>query len=204
MRRKRYVKTGKWFWILIAAGVMLMLYPLFTNIYANISQHSLLARQEQAAGQENEAPAIEAPQDERPLPAQFTSAVIKLPTLGVEAVVLPGTTPEVLNKSPGWYEQSALPGQGNTAIAGHRTMYGAWFRHVDSLQAGDPIILLFEGQELQYRVDEVYPVAKNDWSVIDPTPAPALTLTTCHPVGSAAQRLVVRATLIATRFNGLF
>ena len=35
-----------------------------------------------------------------------------------------------------------MPGLGRTvAIAGHRTTFGAWFRHIDWLRAGDPIIL---------------------------------------------------------------
>jgi sortase A len=111
--------------------------------------------------------------------------------------VLRGTTTEILNKGPGWYEESALPGQGNTAIAGHRTMHGAWFRHLDSLNTGDEIKLTFDGWVYNYTVEKVFPISNNDWSVINPTAYPALTLTTCHPVGSAAQRLVVRAALVS-------
>ena len=39
-------------------------------------------------------------------------------------------------------------------------------------------------------------VAPSEMSVIEPTAERSLTLTTCHPKGSAAQRLIVRATWV--------
>ena len=80
-------------------------------------------------------------------------------------------------------------------------MHGAWFRHVDQLAADDPIILRHDGLTYHYQVERVFPVASNDWSVINPSPYPVLTLTTCHPVGSATQRLVVRAALVPPLFK---
>jgi sortase (surface protein transpeptidase) len=48
-----------------------------------------------------------------------------------------------------------------------------------------------------YRVvRDPYPVARTDLSVVDRSPGSTLTLTTCHPKGSARQRLVVRAELV--------
>jgi sortase (surface protein transpeptidase) len=38
-------------------------------------------------------------------------------------------------------------------------------------------------------------VTPDDTTVVDNTPVPTLTLTTCHPKGSARQRLVVQAQL---------
>jgi len=121
---------------------------------------------------------------------------IEIPALELSAVVFEGTDKAVLAKGPGWYKESVLPGEGNTAIAGHRTTYGAWFRHVDKLEEGDEIIIGYDSRGYTYRVERVFPVAKNDWSVIDPCGYPALTLTTCHPAGSARQRLIVRAALV--------
>lgn len=189
--------------ILILAGVLLMLYPLFTYLYSSYEQYKLRASYEispQQTGESNEGqdpsltggpPSMSFPKD-----GDFTGAMIEIPAINLSAVVLRGTTTEILNRGPGWYEESALPGQGNTAIAAHRTMYGAWFRHLDSLDAGDEINLTFDGWVYKYKVERVFPIANNDWSVIDPTESPALTLTTCHPVGSADQRLVVRASLV--------
>jgi sortase A len=189
--------------ILILAGVLLMLYPLFTYLYSSYEQYKLRASYEISQQQNDETreeqdpsltggpPSLSFPKD-----GDFTGAIIEIPAINLSAAVLRGTSTEILNRGPGWYEESALPGQGNTAIAGHRTMYGAWFRHLDSLNAGDEINLTFDGWVYKYKVERVFPIANNDWSVIDPTSYPALTLTTCHPVGSAAQRLVVRAALV--------
>lgn len=98
------------------------------------------------------------------------------------------------------YPEGSFPGEeGNTAIAGHRTTYGAWFRRLDLLQEGDEIIVTFGDEEYIYHVEDVFVVAKNDWSVIGATPYRALTLTTCHPPGSSLQRLVVRAREVSSR-----
>jgi sortase A len=132
-------------------------------------------------------------------PGGFQGARIEIPAIKVSATVLRGTTLAALAKGPGWYEESALPGEGNTAIAGHRTMYGAWFRNTDKLRAGDVINIIYEGQVYEYSVEKVFPISNNDWSVIEPCGYPALTLTTCHPPGSAVQRLVVRARLVERR-----
>lgn len=200
------MKINKYFSrILITAGVLLMLYPLFTFLYSYYEQYRLKAAYELSQEQqgtttaEEQDPAIAGgpPSLSFPKDGNFTGAMIEIPAINLSAVVQRGTTSDILNRGPGWYEQSALPGQGNTAIAGHRTMYGSWFRHLDSLNTGDDINLTFDGWVYHYKVERVFPVANNDWSVIEPTEAPALTLTTCHPVGSAAQRLVVRAALVS-------
>ena len=206
--------------VLIAAGVLLMLYPLFTYVYAWYEQNKLVAALEQqnidvsedsqAEGDELgqpdeqngkvENPILEGAPPEDIFPSgEFTGALLEIPALNLKVAVLSGTTQAVLAKGPGWYEESALPGQGNTCIAGHRTMHGAWFRNVDQLQPGDPLVLIFMRNRYVYKVERVFPIANNDWSVIQPTEYPALTLTTCHPPGSASQRLVVRAALETER-----
>ena len=66
---------------------------------------------------------------------------LNIPRLGLSVIVVQGTDwLNDLSKGPGHYTQTTVPGLGRTvAIAGHRTTFGAWFRHIDSLQAGDPI-----------------------------------------------------------------
>jgi sortase A len=86
---------------------------------------------------------------------------------------------------------------GNSAIAGHRTTYGAPFGPLDDLEAGDLIrVRTFQGT-FDYTVYDKLRVDPNAVEVLDPDPArPAtLTLTTCDPPYSAAQRLVVKAEL---------
>lgn len=195
--------------LLILAGIMFILYPPFTCLYARYEQIRLwnsLAESDQpaqdtplAAEHENnpEPEAIGTPSLKSSRAGEFKGAIIEIPEINLSAVVVRGTSTAALRKGPGWYEESALPGLGNTAIAGHRTMYGAWFKELDRLHSGDPVILLYAGQKYVYRVERVFSVVRDDWSVIEPSGYPVLTLTTCHPLGSARQRLVVRAKLVS-------
>jgi sortase A len=100
-----------------------------------------------------------------------------------------------LNRGPGHIKGTALPGaSGNCAIAGHRSTYGRPFAMMGSLQAGDEIILAGpSGARRVYRVSRIWVVAPGEVSVLDPTPEPSVTLITCHPPGSDATRLIVRA-----------
>src|SRR5207245_8853178 len=66
--------------------------------------------------------------------------VIKIDKIGVDKVVVEGTSVPDLRKGPGHYTGSPLPGQlGNAAIAGHRTTYGAPFGALDQLAPTEPV-----------------------------------------------------------------
>jgi sortase A len=121
-----------------------------------------------------------------------------------EAVV-EGVDVDDLRKGPGHYSSTPLPGQeGNTAIAGHRTTYGAPFGDLNDLVKGDRIVVQTVQGIFTYVVDQdPFAVDPNDGDVLLPEPDPAraghflatLTLTTCDPPFSAAQRLIVKASL---------
>jgi len=124
---------------------------------------------------------------------------IVIPAIHVTAGIGDGTERETLKGGPGLYECSSLPDEavGNVCIAGHRTTYGAWFRHLDLLKKGDKIYLFFNGNTYIYEVEKVFVVDKCDWSITEKTDARILTLSACHPIGSAKERIVVRADLAA-------
>jgi LPXTG-site transpeptidase (sortase) family protein len=154
--------------------------------------------------EEDEQPALEGVQSERPsvVSTGTEPLFLEIPALDLEVAVVRGTEREQLKKGPGLYENSPLPGiadEANVAIAGHRTTYGAWFRHADKLEPGDVIRLTVGSDTYVYHVEQVFPVAKDDWSVVEPVGYDALTLTTCHPPGSSRERLVVRACLVGTK-----
>lgn len=131
------------------------------------------------------------------LPPDDRHALLEMPSIGVRAIVAYGTDRGTLARGPGFYPEGAMPGQGgNTAIAAHRTTYGAWFRDVDRLEEGDPILLTYRGVRYEYSVRRVWVIDRNDWSVIAPADEDVLTLTTCHPPGFRTYRLAVRAVLI--------
>lgn len=115
--------------------------------------------------------------------------------------VVEGVGLDVLRRGPGHYPDSAAPGgAGNFAVAGHRTTYGAPFFHLDQLRPGDEVHVADRaGSRWVYRVVEQRVVAPTELWVVGPDPLgggrPTLTLTTCTPRFSAAQRLVVFAEL---------
>ncbi len=111
--------------------------------------------------------------------------------------VVDGVSLDVLRAGPGHYPFSDRPGgEGNLAIAGHRTTYGSPFWAVNELEEGDTIhVLDRDGREWVYDYREQRVVQPTETWVVDEDPLgtgePTITLTTCHPRGSAAQRLVV-------------
>lgn len=125
----------------------------------------------------------------------FPGGILEIPALKISVAVVKGTSPDALKKGVGWYEESEIPGKGNTAIAGHRNCHGSWFLKLDQLKSGDLMNLSFNDVEYIYEVKEIFVVSKYDWSVIEPCQYTALTLTTCHPLGSTENRLIVRGEL---------
>jgi sortase A len=133
-----------------------------------------------------------APADGQPI------ATIDIPSIGANFVVVQGTGTADLELGPGHYDNTPLPGQpGNAAIAGHRTTYLHPFYNLNELVAGDPIYVTTTQGRFQYDVTALAVVAPTDLAVLDPTSVPTLTLTTCNPRYSAAQRLVAQATLVS-------
>jgi sortase A len=131
-------------------------------------------------------------------------ARIGIPKIGVDQYVVEGVNVDDLRKGPGHYPTTQIPGhEGNSAIAGHRTTYGAPFGDLDQLAAGDDIRVVTVQGDFRYKVTELRVVDPSQIEVLDPTPDPArpghnlatLTLTTCNPKYSAAERLIVKAQL---------
>ena len=120
-----------------------------------------------------------------------------IPSIHVDQYIVEGTDEADLRRGPGHYPGTAYPGQnGNAAIAGHRTTYGAPFFELNEVKPGDPILITdLNGRTWTYIVHNQEIVSPNDVSVLDPTPLPQLTLTTCNPRYSAAERLIVFARL---------
>lgn len=125
---------------------------------------------------------------------------LEIPAIELDVVVVEGTTPAALRAGAGHYPETALPGEpGNVAIAGHRTTYGRPFNQMDDLKPGDKIVMTTPIGKHTYEVTgQPFVVSPNDWSAITDYKEGGsfLTLTSCHPEGSAAYRIVVRAELV--------
>jgi sortase A len=124
-------------------------------------------------------------------------ARIMIPSIGLTKYVVQGTDVDSLRKGPGHYPETPLPGEpGTTAIAGHRTTYGAPFRHIDEMKHGEPITIDMPDGRFVYRVQGTKIVDDQDLSVLDRVGYQRLVLSACHPLYSAAQRIIVFARFI--------
>jgi sortase A len=121
-------------------------------------------------------------------------ARIEIPAIGLSEYVIEGTDTGDLRKGPGHYPETPLPGEpGTAAIAGHRTTYGAPFRDIDDLRRGQVIRVDMPDGRFVYRVEDTRIVDDQDLSVLEPAGYRRLMLSACHPLYSAAERVVVFA-----------
>lgn len=104
----------------------------------------------------------------------------------------------------GHYQGTAMPGAvGNFAVAGHRTTFGKPFNRIAELQVGDPLVVRTKDAWYVYKVTSTQIVYPSQTEVIAPVPdkpgakptARSITMTTCTPMYSAAQRYVVHGVL---------
>lgn len=131
----------------------------------------------------------------KPLPGD-SIAKLTIPRIGGSYYVVEGTDAGDLRKGPGHYGDTPLPGKGGTVgIAGHRTTYGAPFRNIDDLRPGDPVRIEMAKGRFIYRVEKTRIVDPSEVSVKRGVGYERLILTACHPLYSAAQRIVVFARL---------
>lgn len=125
-----------------------------------------------------------------------------------DVVVVQGTTAGFdadLSKGPGHYMNTSFPGMASSvAIAGHRTTYGAWFRHIDDIRNGDTITLQMPYATFTYRVQMHQVVSNTDWGIIKPQGYERLVLSACHPLYSASHRWVVFARGVSVTLPGKY
>jgi sortase A len=128
---------------------------------------------------------------------------IDIPAIGADFVVVQGTDAATLRKGPGHYPATTFPGlPGTVAIAGHRTTYAAPFRDVDDLRRGDRIVLTMPYGRFTYAVQSLRIVPPTALWVTRDVGYPRLVLSACHPLYSAAKRIIVFARLMDTEARG--
>ncbi|CAA9480749.1 MAG: hypothetical protein AVDCRST_MAG38-2011 [uncultured Solirubrobacteraceae bacterium] len=125
---------------------------------------------------------------------------VRMPTIGVSTVFVEGTDTDSLRSGPGHYPGTPLPGaRGTVAIAGHRTTYGAPFRALDRLRRGHEVEVETSYGRFSYTVERIQIVAPTALWVTRRVGHDRLVLTACHPLYSAAQRIVVFARLTGSQ-----
>lgn len=199
--------------LMVTAGVVVLLFVVYelwvTGLFTARDQRQLQSQLAEQWRQPAPPPASPSPVVES-VPLGDAVAVIRAPRLGEHWhwVIDEGVDEGELAKGPGHYPGTALPGQvGNFVVSGHRTTHGAPFYSVDSLQAGDAVVIETRDTWYVYRVSREIIVDPGDIGVTYPVPerpgqpptGRLVTLTTCNPRYSASQRLIVQGELAASQ-----
>jgi sortase A len=215
LRRRKWLRRslslGSLFAFIFAVGVIG--YPFYTNLV----QSRIQARLDRQLA----SPELKQAYLDHRLQEGDSLTRIKIPAINVDVVVVEGTGADALRAGAGHYRDTALPCEdGTVGIAGHRTTYGRPFANIDLLKPGDTITLETPVGQCTYQVlapppnrsplnstSAAFVINPNEIDVIGiPSVARAgeaappnalLTLTTCHPKGSASKRLVVQAMLVS-------
>src|SRR3954468_12639070 len=214
LRRRKWLRRtlslGSLAAFLVAVGVIG--YPFYTNLVQSRLQSQL--------DRQLASPELKQAYLDHRLQEGDSLTRIKIPAINVDVVVVEGTGADALRAGAGHYKETSLPCEdGTVGIAGHRTTYGRPFANLDLLRPGDTITLETPVGQCTYQVlappagrksvgngagfiispDEIQVIKKPDVARAgdNPPAAALLTLTTCHPKGSASQRLVVQAVLVS-------
>ena len=193
----------------ITAGLLLLglvAYQLWgTGIETRRAQDKLHAEftrlvAEQATvttGQPPSSAAITTPSVTVPNRPNKALALLEVPTAGIADVIVEGVSVSALRHGPGHVPRTALPGEpGNSAIAGHRTTYGAPFADLDRVRIGDEATVTTLKGKFVYEVIDTKIIKPNQTDILRPVKNKTLlTLITCNPRYSTSQRLIVVAEL---------
>jgi sortase A len=197
--------------VLADAGVTLLWQEPLTALQTKVRQHALRGdlRHLEATGPTRlEARVLAGLHDERRRIAFLARSLqrrtapgdaigrLEIPRLDADFVMVKGSDPSDLRKGPGTFDDAPLPGVGGTvAVAGHRTTYLAPFRHIDKLHPGDRITVQMPYGTFTYRVQRTRIVAPDAVKVLRDVGYDRIVLSACHPLFSAAQRIIVVARL---------
>jgi sortase A len=211
--------------LLMIAGGLLLAYPLWSGAYTSVQQGRLdsafvKSNKAFAVGPGRDVKSGVATQKAREralkqLADLFAKTVrpgdpvakLTIPTIGLSTVVTqgvagaaalnPASDSGYLRASPVHYGITPLPGAGRPfAVAGHRTTYGAPFFKLDKLKPGDLIKVETAYATLTYRVAKSTITSPSDVSVLYDR-GYDLVLTTCTPIYTATDRLIIWAELTA-------
>jgi sortase A len=210
--------------ILVVAGVLLLLEGAltvlwkepFSALFASQSQGALgddLEANEREAAREAAKGRRNALQYMRRRAVSLNSELgpgeavgrLRVKKIDLSTVVVQSTTEPSLTKGPGHYRETPLPGQkGNwtVGIAGHRTTYDAPFRNIDKLDRGDEIVFTLPYGRFTYEVEGTKIVDDSETRVFVPKGYDRIALTACHPLYSAAQRIIAYGKLKESKPRG--
>ena len=204
---------------MLTIGVVLLLFAFDEAYWTNVESGQL---QEEASADLEEQWRNPRQKMEPELGEAFAQLYIPTFGSDYHFAIIEGTNEDDLLRGPGRYVDSQMPGEmGNFAVAGHRVGKGAPFNDLGKLETCDDIVVETQTERITYRVLPIdgeqadcfngippeyshvvgrHITTPGDVSVTNPVPesdaAPnreILTLTTCHPQFSNAERMIVHA-----------
>ena len=199
----------------IIGGLTLAAWPLAQTVYAHYNQSQLekewRAQNARPASEKSAVkvavkPVVKSAKSDDPTmepiatkkPKQkWALTKMSVPDIELETYAVQGWDEAALKRGPGHDPNSALPGQGNCVLAGHRNIYGSYFYKVDQLLPGAPIVLSNRDGKFTYTTGRVFTTTDTDYSIMaQPAPGqtPILTLITCT-MPHTSNRIVVQAVL---------
>ena len=205
--------------LMLTIGVVLLLFAFYEAYWTNVESGQL---QEEVSAHLEEQWRNPRQKMEPELGKAFAQLYIPTFGSDYHFAIIEGTNEDDLLRGPGRYVDSQMPGElGNFAVAGHRVGKGAPFNDLGKLQTCDDIVVETQTERITYRVLPIdgeqvdcfngippeyshvvgrHITTPGDVSVTNPVPesdaAPnreILTLTTCHPQFSNAERMIVHA-----------
>jgi sortase A len=188
--------------LLLVAAASMFAFPAFTDLFGQYAQRQVENRFGDPEYQDLYT------RHKVPIGAGLTRLVIDNDRVKVNTMVVEGTTLAALEHGAGHYERTPFPcEQGNVAIAGHRTTYGRPFNKINYMTKGDTVDLITPFARCTYRVVAGFDGHPNPWIVAPDAHGVVaqdgalgtghwLTLTSCHPLGSDAQRIILRLELV--------
>jgi sortase A len=121
---------------------------------------------------------------------------VQIPSVGIDEVLYDQVTALSIDKGPSHWPGTAMPGeQGNVVVAGHRTSHRSPFLRLGELRPGADIVFVMGDGVWTYKVTGSEVVSPKALHIVNQREASEATLFTCHPPGSASERLVIHAVL---------
>ncbi|MGX8178609.1 class D sortase [Exiguobacterium artemiae] len=188
MKRQRFLGL-----MLLIAGILLILWPLYTNY-----QKSRAAEELKQQWTQN-LQAVDAKETKKPV-ATNGSGLLTIPSLDFEQVILEGASTTILDQSIGHLKATGAPGKGNYALAGHRSFTkGLHFNRLPELKTGALVFVTTTSHRYTYQMKTSKLVQPTDVSVLNQDVKQAtITLITCDPPETATNRLIKQGILIKT------
>lgn len=209
-------------YLLIAAGIFVILLPKMNEWKADRQQHHLLKEAEAAVAQADAVPVdrhlqssyqhvSRLLQDEADAPAATSATptaskdstkqpigIITIDRIDLKLPILEGATKANMRHAATHMAETTPLGQvGNAAIAAHRAhTKGRLFNRLNEVKTGDRIVISTDQAKYIYTVYKISIVKPTDVSVLRRNKTDTiLTLITCDPLKNPTHRLIVQAKL---------